>query len=147
MSYQHILVPVDGSPTSLSAVHQAAQLAKTYHSQVTLLLVITIDPFIGVEYINAQNQKEDALSHNQTMIKGILDEARQKFADQGIETNIKVVEGQEVYKEIVKAAQELHADLVVIGSHGRTGIKKLVLGSVVQKVLGEIHLPVLVVRG
>ncbi|MBJ9985402.1 universal stress protein [Acinetobacter sp. S40] len=146
MSYQHILVPVDGSPTSLAAVNQAANLAKTYSSQVTLLLVITIDPFIGVEYINAQNQKEDALNHSQTMIKGILDEAKQKFADQGIDAKTKVVEGQEIYKEIVKAATDLNADLVVIGSHGRTGIKKLVLGSVAQKVLGEVHVPVLVVR-
>ena len=146
MSYQHILVPVDGSPTSLAAVNQAAQLAKTYGSKVTVLLVITIDPFIGIEYINAQTQKEDALNHSQAMVKSILDEAKQKFAAQGIEADTKVVEGQEIYKEIVNTARDLNADLVVIGSHGRTGIKKLVLGSVVQKVLAEIHLPVLVVR-
>lgn len=147
MSYQHILVPVDGSPTSLAAVDQAANLAKTYGSKVTILLVITIDPFIGVEYISAQNQKADTLNHSQTMIQEIMEEAKQHFAAQGINADTKVVEGQEIYKEIVRTATDLNADLVVIGSHGRTGIKKLVLGSVAQKVLGEIHLPVLVVRG
>ncbi|WP_151980932.1 universal stress protein [Acinetobacter guerrae] len=146
MSYQHILVPVDGSSTAYAAVNQAAQLAKTYNSEVTILPVVTIDPFIGVEYINAESQKEDAINHGRAMINEILQEAKQEFSTQGVEANTKIVEGQEIYKEIVKAASDINADLVVIGSHGRTGIKKLVLGSVAQKVLGEIHLPVLVVR-
>ncbi|MPW43981.1 universal stress protein [Acinetobacter guerrae] len=146
MSYQHILVPVDGSSTAYAAVNQAAQLAKTYNSEVTILLVVTIDPFIGVEYVNAESQKEDAINHGRAMINEILQEAKQEFSTQGVEANTKIVEGQEIYKEIVKAASDINADLVVIGSHGRTGIKKLVLGSVAQKVLGEIHLPVLVVR-
>ena len=74
MSYQHILVPVDGSSTALAAVHQAAQLAKTYNSQVTILLVVTIDPFIGVEYVNAESQKEDAINRGRAMIQDILEE-------------------------------------------------------------------------
>lgn len=146
MSYQHILVPVDGSSTALTAVHQAAQLAKTYNSQVTILLVVTIDPFIGVEYVNAESQKEDAINRGRAMIQDILEEAKQVFSSQGVEANTKIVEGQEIYKEIVNAATEVNADLLVMGSHGRTGFKKLVLGSVAQKVLGEIYIPVLIVR-
>lgn len=146
MSYQHILVPVDGSSTALAAVNQAAQLAKTYNSQVTILLVVTIDPFIGVEYINAESQKEDAINRGRAMINDILQEAKQEFSTQGVEANTKIVEGQEIYKEIVNTATDINADLLVMGSHGRTGFKKLVLGSVAQKVLGEIHIPVLVVR-
>jgi len=146
MSYQHILVPVDGSSTALAAVHQASQLAKTYNSQVTILLVVTIDPFIGVEYVNAESQKEDAINRGRAMIQDILEEAKQVFSSQGVEANTKIVEGQEIYKEIVNAATEVNADLLVMGSHGRTGFKKLVLGSVAQKVLGEIYIPVLIVR-
>ena len=146
MSYQHILVPVDGSNTAFAAVTEAAKLAKTYQSQVTILLVVTVDPFIGVEYINAQSQKEDALQYGQAMINEILNEAKQSFTSQGIEVETKLVEGQEIDKEIVNAANEVNADLVVMGSHGRTGFKKLVLGSVTQQVLGAIHIPVLVVR-
>jgi len=48
--------------------------------------------------------------------------------------------------EIISAAQNLGADLIIMGSHGRTGFKKFILGSVAQKVLGESHIPVLVVR-
>ncbi|WP_130803188.1 universal stress protein [Acinetobacter ihumii] len=147
MSYQHILVPVDGSNTAFAAVIEAAKLAKTYNSKVTILLVVTVDPFIGVEYINAESQKEDAIKHGQAMINEILSEAQQAFTAQGVEAETKLVEGQEIDKEIAHAAHEIQADLIVIGSHGRTGFKKLMLGSVTQKLLGEIHLPVLVVRG
>ncbi|EMP8612981.1 universal stress protein, partial [Acinetobacter baumannii] len=55
-------------------------------------------------------------------------------------------EGFVVHEEIIQAAQELNADLIVMGSHGRTSVRKLVLGSVAQKVLGESHIPVLIVR-
>ena len=47
---------------------------------------------------------------------------------------------------IIKAAQNLEVDLIIMGSHGRTGFKKCILGSVAQKVLGESHIPVLIVR-
>ena len=51
-----------------------------------------------------------------------------------------------VHREIIKEAETSKADLIVIGSHGRTGLKRLFLGSVAQNVLGEAHIPVLVVR-
>ena len=51
-----------------------------------------------------------------------------------------------IHREIIRAAEELHADLIIIGSHGRTGFKKLFLGSVAQSLLGESHVPVLIVR-
>ncbi|MDI6623035.1 universal stress protein, partial [Acinetobacter junii] len=57
-----------------------------------------------------------------------------------------VVEGFSVHEEIIKAAQNLEVDLIIMGSHGRTGFKKFILGSVAQKVLGESHIPVLIVR-
>jgi nucleotide-binding universal stress UspA family protein len=57
-----------------------------------------------------------------------------------------VLEGFSVNGEIISAAQNLGADLIIMGSHGRTGFKKFILGSVAQKVLGESHIPVLVVR-
>lgn len=51
-----------------------------------------------------------------------------------------------VHRELVQAAQDLAADLIIIGSHGRTGLKKLFLGSVAQNVLNDVQIPVLVVR-
>lgn len=147
MGYQHIIVPVDGSPTSLTAIQHAAKLATTYQSTVTVIYVLTIDPFINIEYINSAHQVEnDALKQTREIIKTIVDEAKQKFLTFGIDANTVIIEGQDVHKEIIKASEEHAVDLIVIGSHGRTGIRKLVLGSVTQKLLGETTLPVLVVH-
>ncbi|WP_151753562.1 universal stress protein [Acinetobacter soli] len=147
MGYQHIMVPVDGSSTSLTAIQHAAKLATTYQSTVTVIYVLTIDPFINIEYINSAHQVEnDALKQTREIIKTIVDEAKQKFLTFGIDANTVIIEGQDVHKEIIKASEEHAVDLIVIGSHGRTGIRKLVLGSVTQKLLGETSLPVLVVH-
>lgn len=146
MAYQHILVPVDGSPTSFSAIRQAAELAKAFDSKVTAILVLTTDPFIGVEFIDVQNQAKDLISEARAYAHNILEDAKQKFEALGVAVDTRIVDGQIIAKEIVRTAEELHADLLVIGSHGRKGFKKLVLGSVAQSVLGDAHLPVLVVR-
>ena len=147
MAYHHILVPVDGSETSLVAVQQAAELSKAFSSKVTAICVLTLDPFIGVEFINTQDMQDDYMRQARADVQQLLNDAKQKFAEHGIDVDTKIVEGQIIHKEIVATAEQINADLLVIGSHGRKGLKKMVLGSVAQSVLGEIHIPVLVVRG
>ena len=100
---------------------------------------------IAAEYISA-NQTNDLIERARTAIIESLDAAKAKFHEQGVEVETKLLEGQVVHREIVKAAEESHADLIIIGSHGRTGFKKLFLGSVAQSLLGESHIPVLIVR-
>lgn len=146
MAYQNILVPIDGSKTSHSAIKTAAELAKAFGSKVTAVFILTIDPFVGVEFLDTKGQAADMSNKAHHLSQEIIDEAHALFSKEGIEIETKIVEGQVIHKEIVKAAEETHADLVVMGSHGRTGIKKLMLGSVAQNVLGEIHIPVLIVR-
>ena len=145
MSYQHILVPVDGSPTSLIAVKHAALLAKTFGSKVTLVYALTIDPFISVEFIDSTELAKDYFNKARTAIQGILDDAKNLFNKEGISVETKILEGQTIHYEIITAAKDLGVDLIVIGSHGRKGFKKFFLGSVTQALLGEIHIPVLVV--
>ena len=145
MAYQNILVPVDGSETSFAAVAKAAELAKAFGSKITVVQVLTLDPYIAAEYITA-NQTNDLIERARASIVKTLEEAKQKFTEQGVEAETKLLEGQVIAREITNAAKDLNADLIVIGSHGRTGLKKLFLGSVAQSVLGEAHIPVLVVR-
>lgn len=80
------------------------------------------------------------------MLKHASRFAAAKFSDLGIPVEAKLLEGQVVHRVIIKEAETSKADLIVIGSHGRTGLKRLFLGSVAQSVLGEAHIPVLVVR-
>ena len=145
MAYHNILVPVDGSETSHAAVEKAVEFAKAFGSKITVVQALVLDPQIAAEYISA-SQRNDLIERARTSIEESLAAAKAKFNEQGIEVETKLLEGQVIHREIIRAAEELHADLIIIGSHGRTGFKKLFLGSVAQSLLGESHIPVLIVR-
>ncbi|CAD9194609.1 hypothetical protein F994_01784 [Acinetobacter bohemicus ANC 3994] len=145
MAYHNILVPVDGSETSHAAVEKAVEFAKAFGSKITVVQALVLDPYIAAEYISA-SQTNDLIERARTSIEESLAAAKAKFNEQGIEVETKLLEGQVIHREIIRAAEELHADLIIIGSHGRTGFKKLFLGSVAQSLLGESHIPVLIVR-
>src|SRR5690606_3098602 len=97
------------------------------------------------EYISAA-QTNDLIERARTSILKTLDEAKAKFSGAGVEVDTQLLEGQVIYSEIVKAAKDLNSDLIIIGSHGRTGFKKLFLGSVAQGILGQADIPVMVIR-
>ena len=143
--FKHILVPVDGSPTSMMAVSKAAGLAKAFGSAVTILYVIDPYPFTGVGADFAYGQAQ-YLSAATAEANSALDAAKKAMLDAGVDASTVVGEGHAVQEGISRAQETTGADLIVMGSHGRRGIEKLVLGSVTQRVLGDTHLPVLVVR-
>ena len=145
MAFQNILVPVDGSETSYAAVAKAAEFAKAFNSKITVVQVLVLDPYIAAAYISA-SQTNDLIERARTSIIDTLAEVKAKFHTDGVEVETKLLEGQVVHTEIANAARDTKADLIVIGSHGRTGIKKFFLGSVAQSVLGASDIPVLVVR-
>lgn len=146
MAYQHILVPVDGSETAYAAMAQAAELAKAFQAKVTVVQVMTLDPYIAAEYITAQ-QTNELIERARRSIETDLQNAKARFTELGVDATTQLLEGQSISLEIAKAAKALNADVIVISSHGRTGIKKLLLGSVAQSVLSEVDLPVLIVKG
>jgi nucleotide-binding universal stress UspA family protein len=143
--FKHILVPVDGSPTSMLAVSKAAGLAKAFGSTVTALYVIDPYPFTGVGADFAYGQAQ-YLSAATAEANSALDAVRKSMQEAGVEVSTVVGEGHAVQEGISRALGSTGADLIVMGSHGRRGIEKLVLGSVTQRVLGLVHVPVLVVR-
>jgi len=143
--FKHILIPVDGSPTSMLAVGKAAALAKTFGSTVTALYVVDPYPFTGVGADFAYGQAQ-YLSAATAEANAALDAAKKAVEDAGVPVTTLVGEGHAVHDGIVRAVESTGADLIVMGSHGRRGLEKLVLGSVTQRVLGVVHVPVLVVR-
>ena len=145
MLYQHILVPIDGSETSVVAMDEAIKLAKALNSKITVVQVMALDPYIADAYVKT-GQTNELIERTRTYLLDVLEQAKQKFTNEAITVETKLLEGFVVHEEIIQAAQDLNADLIVMGSHGRTGVRKLVLGSVAQKVLGESHIPVLIVR-
>ncbi|WP_137895762.1 universal stress protein [Ramlibacter sp. 2FC] len=143
--FKHILVPVDGSPTSMQAVAKAAGLAKAFGSALTAIYVIDPYPFTGVGTDFAYGQAQ-YLNAATAEANDAIKAAREQLESDGLAVQTRVVESHTAWRGILETATAIGADLVVMGSHGRRGLEKLVLGSVAQRVLAHATLPVLVVR-
>lgn len=143
--FKHILVPVDGSATSLLAVSKATELAQAFGSEVTAVYVLDPYPFTGVGADFAYGQAQ-YLSAATAEANKALEDVNQAMANSGVTVHTLVGEGHAVHEGIARVAEKVGADLIVMGSHGRRGLEKLVLGSVAQRVLQTAHVPVLVVR-
>ena len=143
--FKHILVPVDGSETSLSAVDTAIGLAKAFDSEVTAIYVIDPYPFTGVGADFAYGQ-DQYLGAAKAEANAAVEAVAQRLTAAGLKADTRIVEAHAVWRGIADAAEAVGADLVVMGSHGRRGLEKLVLGSVTQSVLTQTQLATLVVR-
>lgn len=143
--FKHILVPVDGSETAQKAVEKAAGLAQAFGSAATVIYVIDPYPFTGLGSDFAYGQAE-YLSAATAEAEQAIQAAKKTLALAGIVPQTRVVEEHAAWRGILEAAKTAGADLIVMGSHGRHGLEKIVLGSVAQRVLSHSHLPVFVVR-
>lgn len=143
--FKHVLVPVDGSSTARQAIGKAVAIAQAFKSAVTVVYVIDPYAFTGVGTDFAYGQAE-YLSAAAAEAEQAIKAAKQVFEDRGISVTGSVVEGHSIYRGILDAAASVNADLVVMGSHGRRGLERLVLGSVTAQVLSHAHVSVLVVR-
>jgi nucleotide-binding universal stress UspA family protein len=143
--FKHILIPVDGSATAQKAVETAAGLAKAFGSSVTAIYVIDPYPFTGLGSDFAYGQSE-YLSAAAIEAKQATEAAQKVLQQVGVNVNTSVIEAHSAWRGILDTAAKLGADLIVMGSHGRRGLEKMVLGSVAQRVLSHSTLPVFVVR-
>ena len=146
MTYQHILVAVDESPISYAAVEASLALAKSLGSQVTLTTVLAVDPFVGVDFYKLAPSITEYVMQAQKNAEAQLAEIQLAFVRDGIPVNSKIIHGQEPAEGILLAADEVGADLIMMGSHGRKGLKKIILGSVAQSVLNISPLPVMIIK-
>ena len=139
LSVRKILVPIDFSECSRKALHYATALAKQFQAEILLVHVlemqaVRVQAFEAV-YIEG-NPEESA-----------ADELSKWRAKAGSQVPVKtVVCSGSASREIVRTANESNIDLIVIGSHGRTGLARLLLGSTAERVVRHAPCPVLVVR-
>jgi nucleotide-binding universal stress UspA family protein len=143
--FKHILVPIDGSSTSLLAIDKAAGLAKAFGSKVSALYVIDPYPFTGVGADFALGQ-DQYLGAAKLEADNAMNAAGERLRAAGVAADTRVVEAHTVWRGVLEAADQLGVDLLVMGSHGRRGLEKLVLGSVTQSVLSHTKITTLVVR-
>ena len=145
--FKHILLGTDGSAASEHAATLAVGLARAHRAKLTALYVVDPYPYLGIGETNpmgfqaymAAAQQHAAQAHAKV-------EALCKRAEPPVELEVRLVEDVTAMRGIVDMAQETHADLVVVGSHGRTGISRLMLGSVAAQVVAHSPVPVLVAR-
>ena len=146
MMYRKILVPLDGSEFAAQGLDHAIELARTCGAPLSLLHVIDIYP-MGMEWADAStwnNLVEGWRAQGQSM----LAEARAKAQAKGVAAETQLIEFPpgRVADSIVAQAQAQGCDLIVMGSHGRRGMGRMLLGSDAELVLRTSHVPVLVVR-
>lgn len=135
---KHILVPTDFSESSDRALAMALELARAFDSRVTLLHVWSI-PNMG--YAEALTWPVEDM---QRAARKSLDEAAEATLKRYPKVDTLLREGLE-WKQIIEAVNELRCDIVVMGTHGRHGLSRLVLGSVAEKVVRLSNVPVLTV--
>src|SRR5690606_37441026 len=146
MAYQHILVPVDGSEISFSAVRHAAKIAKAFGSQLSLISLIAEDPFTEADFYYSSSIMKEYFIEAHANAKKALKEATAIAAGEGIEAQSRIVTGLVNAEHIAETAGEVKADLIVMGSHGRKGFQKMILGSFAPDVLSASEIPVLIVK-
>lgn len=143
--FQHILLPLDGSATALAALEKAIGIAKAFNSTVTPIYVIDPYPFTGIG-ADFGYGAEQYLSAARADAAAAIVVAKEHFDAAGMTVQARIVEARAVWRGILDTAHSLGADLIVMGSHGRRGLEKLVLGSVAQSVLAHADISTLVVR-
>jgi len=144
--YQRIFVPVDDSETSNLALAEACKLAKETGAQVRMVHVVDLAQFGwgGTEFLDASELQKSVKEAGEQ----VLSQAHEKARALGMEPECKILEswGDKIASVLLEDANAWGADLVVMGTHGWTGVMHLLMGSVAEGLLKLSDVPVLLVR-
>ena len=143
ISVKRILVPVDFSAHSRKAVPYAAGIAVMYGAEIELLHVVEPMAFVEDLVLPSSIAMLDRKHRNKAA------EALEKMADElvppTVKRRLKVILGH-VYPEILKEADKSHADLMILNTHGYTGLQEFFMGGTAEKIVRHAHCPVLVLK-
>lgn len=145
--YQHILVALDGSSFSKRALKEAVNLAGLTKGVVHPVYVVDKTPlFSYAGYYDPMTLVEALRQDGQS----VLEEAEQTCVDAEVPCRSELIESDslsdDVASIVLRHAEQIHADLLVMGTHGRRGVQRLVIGSVAERVLRFSRCPVLLMR-
>ncbi len=145
--YKRILVPFDGSPASTQGLKEALRLAKA--SGATLRVIYVVNEFVLDPGYSSGGYCESFIEAFRATGAQVLAQAEALARAASVECQVELKEtiGGNVPELILQAAREWHPDLIVMGTHGRRGMKRAMLGSDAEMVLRGAPVPVLLVRG
>jgi len=147
MSYKRILVPIDGSPTSNAGLREAMALAKGQGASLQLVHVAD-QHYITMLGLETATAVDDLMASVNQAGKRILRNAERLVRREGVEASTVLLETLTgpAADPIVRQAQKWKADLIVIGTHGRRGVRRLLMGSDAEQIVRTSPVPVLLVR-
>ncbi|WP_207001775.1 universal stress protein [Trinickia mobilis] len=145
--YERILVAVDGSQAARLALDEALKLAQAMRAEVLAVCVVAHTPQlvdIGGGFVE-DNRASSAMTDAATKA---LDEARELFTEKRVAGSVRAIDsyGETIAQVLMRAAEEFDANLIVMGTHGRTGMRRLLLGSVTESLLRETTVPLLLLK-
>ena len=146
--YKRILIATDGSPLSDKAVESGLSLAALTGASVVALKVVPRYPrsyFEGGMPVDASDVKRIEGQWGDAA-QAMVDAVKAQGAAQGVTVKAVTAKSDLVAEAVISAAKKHKCDLIVMASHGRKGLKRLLLGSETQHVLTRSHIPVLVLR-
>ena len=144
MTVQHILVPTDFSECADGALQYAIELAQKLQARLTLLHIIDTMPLGLVE--DTAMLPPSYWQELETGIEQSMEASLKRLDDVGLQGEPVIVHGAP-FQSIIDTAKDKGADLIVMGTHGRTGLTHVLMGSVAEKVIRLAPCPVLVTRG
>jgi nucleotide-binding universal stress UspA family protein len=147
--YKHVLIATDGSELATKALEHGLALAKRDNAQITVLTVT--EPWLPLDVAHEVRQgRPDPVGHFEEIAtvaaKRVLDSAVQRANAHGVACNVIHVKDQHPAEGIVTVAKDKGCDLIVMASHGRRGMSRLLLGSQAHEVLTHCTVPALIVR-
>ena len=144
MDFKNILVAYDSSSFSNRAFKRALDVAKPNKSKITIVTVVTgvYQPSIGFTMKYSEKMLEKYTKTLQKTFSNLESAAKEK----NIKISLKILQDPSVAKAITNYVNSRKFDLVVIGSHGRTGLNKMILGSVANSITQKVKCPIMVVK-
>ncbi len=144
MLFKNILVPFDLSSPSNQAFKVALDIAQKYDSKITLITCVEGDAWHHKFY---DSRADAALLKQQTKVaKKYMEKLEASANKAGIKIKLQILKSTSVAKDITTFAKSRKIDLIVMSSHGRTGLDKLILGSVANGVIQRSTTPVLLIK-
>jgi len=137
--YDHILFPTDGSDGADAALTHAMELAETYDARLSVLFVV------DSSYLGSSAAEATTFEALRGVGEEAIEETVDRIEDNGIDAAGALREGQP-YTTILEYAEETDVDVIVMGTHGRRGLDRYLLGSVTEKVVRAADVPVMTVR-
>jgi nucleotide-binding universal stress UspA family protein len=144
--YQNILVPIDGSDTAALGLSEAIELARALRGRIRLLHVVNTVTWVGDNV--APSILEELINQARSFGECVIHDAKTTVRSADVEVDSRIIEafGDAAGEAVIAEANSWPAQLIVCGTHGRRGLKRLLLGSDAEYIVRHAPVPVLLIR-